>query len=341
MHEVKYAYAKNKDNVYISINDIHLNNRYEYYYLLSDSLQELQMIPVINGERQKHFRTKSDGVSVGESPEHLNLKAFLCNSLEFYCQDIDEIIKAKYAKKAKGQGEDVFDNDLGQLVQVMPAYTITHASDVAFDSFKAQESVAVKSYVDAKKEYDNFQAEYNSADAAGKVRLKESLIQSRMVLEKADQDIQSARQAQTNLTESVMEAAKGQGIDAAKYYTKELQTEVLKEVKSNNIKNIASIGFSTSLDKFNVKAKAYNPETNKPLVPYTLKPKETINIDLAGYEGKDLPVYSDLDFTYKKKFINTVSAIKRNGKYELFFPPNVRGSANDENYAFIDRFLIK
>jgi len=223
----------------------------------------------------------------------------------------------------------------------MPAYTITHASDVAFDSFKAQESVAVKSYVDAKKEYDNFQAEYNSADAAGKVRLKESLIQSRMVLEKADQDIQSARQAQTNLTESVMEAAKGQGIDAAKYYTKDLQTEVLKEIKSNNIKNIASIGFSTSLDKFNVKAKAYNPETNKPLVPYTLKPKETINIDLAGYEGKDLPVYSDLDFTYKKKFINTVSAIKRNGKYELFFPPNVRGSANDENYAFIDRLSNK
>lgn len=138
MHEVKYAYAKNKDNVYISINDIHLNNRYEYYYLLSDSLQELQMIPVINGERQKHFRTKSDGVLVGESPEHLNLKAFLCNSLEFYCQDIDEIIKAKYAKDEYQLENDrivdvaYFDDNDDFLCGI----EVVHTNDIKYKKFR-------------------------------------------------------------------------------------------------------------------------------------------------------------------------------------------------------------
>jgi hypothetical protein len=138
MQEVKYAYAKNKDNVYVSINDVHLNNRYEYYYLLSESLQELQMIPVINGERQKHFRTKSDGVSVGESPEHLNLKAFLCNSLEFYCKDIDEKITAKYAKDEyqleNNRIVDVayFDDDNNFLCGI----EVVHTNDIKYNKFK-------------------------------------------------------------------------------------------------------------------------------------------------------------------------------------------------------------
>lgn len=98
MHEVKYAYAKNEHNVYVFINDISLNNRYEFYYLLSDKGEKIQMIPVINGDRQKHFRTKSDGVAVGMSAEHLNLIAKLCDEKKFYCKDLDLPITAKTAK---------------------------------------------------------------------------------------------------------------------------------------------------------------------------------------------------------------------------------------------------
>lgn len=98
MHEVKYAYAKNNQNVYVFINDITQNNRYEFYYLLSDKGEQIQMIPVINGERQKHFRTKSDGVAVGMSAEHLNLIAKLCNDKQFYCKDLDLPITAKRAE---------------------------------------------------------------------------------------------------------------------------------------------------------------------------------------------------------------------------------------------------
>ena len=98
MHEVKYAYAKNEQNVYVFINDISQNNRYEFYYLLSDKSEQIQMIPVINGERQKHFRTKSFGVAVGMSAEHLNLIAKLCDEKQFYCKDLDLPITAKRAK---------------------------------------------------------------------------------------------------------------------------------------------------------------------------------------------------------------------------------------------------
>ena len=107
---------------------------------------------------------------------------------------------------------------------------------------------------------------------------------------------------------------------------------MVKEVKATNIKSIATSRFSTSLAKFNVKAKPSNPDTNKPIIPYTLKPKETINIDLAGYEGKDLPVYTEQDIKHKSMFINTVSAVKRNGKYELMYN-------GDKNIAVIYQYL--
>jgi len=98
MHEIKYAYAKNEQNIYVFINDINQNNRYEFYYLLSDKGDKIQMIPVINGERQKHFRTKSDAVAVGMSAEHLNLIAKLCDEKQFYCKDLDLHVTAKRAK---------------------------------------------------------------------------------------------------------------------------------------------------------------------------------------------------------------------------------------------------
>jgi hypothetical protein len=91
-------------------------------------------------------------------------------------------LKAQYAKKTTEE----FDNNLGPLVQVI--HTMIQEKAV-LSNFKDQ-TVAVKSYVTAQAEFDNYQAEFDAATPAGKVALKESLNNSRAILEKADQDIQ-------------------------------------------------------------------------------------------------------------------------------------------------------
>lgn len=138
MNEVKYAYAKNKDDIYVFIDDISLNNRYEYYYLLSKTNDKIQMIPVINGNMQKHYRTKSDSLIVGESPEHINLKAYLFNKLEFYCEDLDIKVIAKFAKEEytlpNGRRLDVayFDDNNDFLCGI----EIVHKNDINYLKFK-------------------------------------------------------------------------------------------------------------------------------------------------------------------------------------------------------------
>ena len=251
-----------------------------------------------------------------------------------------EQLKARFAKKTgEGEGEEL--TPLGEYVTVMPSVTDVIVNPTSYDKFKEQEANGVSNYVTAKKEYDNLIAQYDKADNAGKVELKELLLQATQNLEFADRTIKDARTAQTNITNSVMELARAQNIDPKNNFTLSLRQEILKEVKTNNIKNIASAGFSTSLANFNVKAKPYNPDTNKPIIPYTLKPKETINIDLAGYEGKDLPVYTEQDIKHKSMFINTVSAVKRNGKYELVFPSNTANTTNQKNLDFITKLSDK
>lgn len=138
MHEVKYAYAKNEQNVYVFINDISQNNRYEFYYLLSDKGEKIQMIPVINGDRQKHFRTKSEGIAVGMSAEHLNLIAKLCNEKQFYCKDLDFSVTAKRA-------EDEYKlDDINRIVDVayfddnndfLCGIEVVHTNDISDEKF--------------------------------------------------------------------------------------------------------------------------------------------------------------------------------------------------------------
>lgn len=139
MNEVKYAYAKNEQNVYIFINDISQNNRYEFYYLLSDKSEKIQMIPVINGDRQKHFRTKSDGIAVGMSAEHLNLIAKLCDDKQFYCKDLDLVIIAKRAK------DEYVLKDINRIVDVayfddnndfLCGIEVVHTNDINYEKFK-------------------------------------------------------------------------------------------------------------------------------------------------------------------------------------------------------------
>ena len=250
-----------------------------------------------------------------------------------------EQLKARFAKKTgEGEGEEL--TPLGEYVTVMPSVTDVIVNPTSYDKFKEQEANGVTNYVAAKKEFDNLTAQYDKADNAGKVELKELLLQATQNLEFADRTIKDARTAQTNITNSVMELARAQNIDPKNNFTLSLRQEMVKEVKATNIKSIATSRFSTSLAKFDVKVKPYNPDTNKPIIPYTLKPKETINIDLAGYEGKDLPVYTEQDIKHKSMFINTVSAVKRNGKYELYFPNNGAAS-NNANTNFIDRLSNK
>ena len=248
-----------------------------------------------------------------------------------------EQLKARFAKKTgEGEGEEL--TPLGEYVTVMPSVTDVIVNPTSYDKFKEQEANGVTNYVAAKREFDNLTAQYDKADNAGKVELKELLLQATQNLEFADRTIKDARTAQTNITNSVMELARAQNIDLKNNFTLPFRQEMVKEVKATNIKSIATSRFSTSLAKFNVKAKPYNPDTNKPIIPYTLKPKETINIDLAGYEGKDLPVYTEQDIKYKSMFINTVSAVKRNGKYELVFPSN---TTNQKNLDFITKLSDK
>lgn len=139
MNKVKYAYAKNEKNVYVFINDIHQNNRYKYYYLLSDKNEKIQMIPVINGKRQKHFRTKSDGVAVGMSAEHLNLIAKLCHDKQFYCKDLDLPISAKRAE------DEYLLKDINRIVDVayfddnddfLCGIEVVHTNDINYSKFK-------------------------------------------------------------------------------------------------------------------------------------------------------------------------------------------------------------
>lgn len=251
-----------------------------------------------------------------------------------------EQLKARFAKKTgEGEGEEL--TPLGEYVTVMPSVTDVIVNPTSYDKFKEQEANGVTNYVAAKKEYDNLTAQYDKADNAGKVELKELLLQATQNLEFADRTIKDARTAQTNITNSVMELARAQNIDLKNNFTLPFRQEMVKEVKATNIKSIATSRFSTSLAKFNVKAKSYNPDTNKPIIPYTLKPKETININLAGYEGKDLPVYTEQDIKYKSMFINTVSAVKRNGKYELVFPSNTGNTTNQKNLDFITKLSDK
>ena len=250
-----------------------------------------------------------------------------------------EQLKARFAKKiGEGEGEEL--TPLGEYVTVMPSVTDVIVNPTSYDKFKEQEANGVTNYVAAKKEFDNLTAQYDKADNAGKVELKELLLQATQNLEFADRTIKDARTAQTNITNSVMELARAQNIDPKNNFTLPFRQEMVKEVKATNIKSIATSRFSTSLAKFDVKVKPYNPDTNKPIIPYTLKPKETINIDLAGYEGKDLPVYTEQDIKHKSMFINTVSAVKRNGKYELYFPSNGGAAINNANTNFIDSTIL-
>ena len=138
MHEVKYAYAKNEQNIYVFINDINQNNRYEFYHLLSDKGEKIQMIPVINGDRQKHFRTKSEGVAVGMSAEHLNLIAKLCNDKQFYCKDLDLPVIAKRAK------DEYLLKDINRIVDVayfddnndfLCGIEVVHTNDISDEKF--------------------------------------------------------------------------------------------------------------------------------------------------------------------------------------------------------------
>jgi hypothetical protein len=106
--------------------------------LLSDKGEKIQMIPVINGERQKHFRTKSDGVAVGMSAEHLNLIAKLCHDKQFYCKDLDLHITAKraedeYKLKDINRIPDVayFDNNDDFLCVI----EVVHTNDISDEKF--------------------------------------------------------------------------------------------------------------------------------------------------------------------------------------------------------------
>ena len=251
-----------------------------------------------------------------------------------------EQLKARFAKKTgEGEGEEL--TPLGEYVTVMPSVTDVIVNPTSYDKFKEQEANGVSNYVTAKKEYDNLIAQYDKADNAGKVELKELLLQATQNLEFADRTIKDARTAQTNITNSVMELAKAQNIDPKNNFTLPFRQEMVKEVKTTNIQNIANAGFSVPLNKFTVKAKPYDPDNVKSLGKIMLKPKETININLAGYEGVDLPVYSEEDVKYKSLHINTVSAVKRNGKYELVFPRNTANTTNQKNKDFITKLSDK
>lgn len=239
-----------------------------------------------------------------------------------FVDNIEEMeqIKAKYAKKSGKEGEDDNGMDLGQLVQVMPAYTVTHASPLVYEGYKKQEVESVKSYVSAREDYLRYQEESDAADARGDkttvVNLKESLNRSKARMEQADEDLRTTREAQKSLTKSTIEVAKGQGIDVNKTYTQKVQQEALKEIKTQNIQNLANAGFTVNLDNFKIKSSPYNNNIDD----FNLKPQEVISINLPGYENKRIPVYTDTDLTYKRMHINEVGAIKRNGKYELIMP---------------------
>ena len=259
-----------------------------------------------------------------------------------------EQLKARFAKKTgEGEGEEL--TPLGEYVTVMPSVTDVIVNPTSYDKFKEQEANGVSNYVTAKKEYDSLIAQYDKADNAGKVELKELLLQATQNLEFADRTIKDARTAQTNITNSVMELARAQNIDPKNNFTLSLRQEAVKEVKTTNIQNIANAGFSVPLNKFTVKAKPYDPSKSKTLRKnasggnslFPGNPVETININLPGYEGIDLPVYTEAAYEADKRLSTTIGAVKKNGKYEIMYPSANGKTLDKETSDFMTRLSNK
>lgn len=135
MEEVKYSYAKDKNNNFIHVLDA---TKDEDYYLLSEFGEEVIMTPVQGEERQWHFRSKVKGQAIGMTAEHINLQAFLCNSLEFYCSDLDLKITAKSSipeyRLSNGRIVDVayFDDYNDFLCGI----EVVHTNDISEEKFK-------------------------------------------------------------------------------------------------------------------------------------------------------------------------------------------------------------
>lgn len=133
--DILYSYAKNTDGVFVHIKDA---VKTDYYYLESKDMEKIQMI-VVHGEKlQWHFRSKVKADLIGMTAQHINLQAFICNSLEFYSHEFKCTITAKKSKSEyrlnNNRIVDVayFDDNNDFLCGI----EVVHTNDISVDKFK-------------------------------------------------------------------------------------------------------------------------------------------------------------------------------------------------------------
>ncbi len=163
----------------------------------------------------------------------------------FEDQDYAEAAKARYTK-ATGGNDIGGDEPTSPLVIVKPATTFTVANPVIYDNYKADEEKNIVEYVEAKKNYTDLVQQIDK-DKTQEPRLREVVAEAKEKLERADANIQYTRQAQENLTKSIVQIAKGKAnLDIEKEF--EATSPVIRaDIKNTNATTLVNTGYSVDV----------------------------------------------------------------------------------------------
>lgn len=236
-------------------------------------------------------------------------------------KEFAEMVKAKYAPPKVSA--DAPNN--APLVFVQDASTSTVGSPVIFQKYEEEESQNIKTYIDAKKNFDAYTIQAKNALPSEQARLKENINAAKEELEKADARIQQSRQAQTNLVESTVQMAKSpsKGVNIEKAYQDNASTMVNLLVNSNKTQ-AKETGYALDItDKLGNKGK--NPSTGQ----------DYVKLKVKGLENEEIPVYTKEYATANKDNLTTTYAVKNNGNngYSLYQPP--RAVSDNDNVGRI------
>jgi len=175
-----------------------------------------------------------------------NIYGFSKEDKTFF-EDIEyqEAARAR-ARASAGASTDFEDTSGDPLVIVKPATTFVTASPVIFENLKANELKNQKAYVNAQNEYKALINEV-TIDKAKEPHLRDLILESKEKLEKADAQIQYTRQAEANLTKSIIQVAKDNDIDVEKEYESS-NNLIRKDVRDSNALELTKSGYLVNIN---------------------------------------------------------------------------------------------